>query len=108
VNYNPLLSSLIEIFDGYSRFDLFGQTLFFRHFSLRDQNLISGNYEKYKNTAISRGIETEKETYERLKNDGDWTYDDDLNFKSNKLALVSSEIHQIHSGSVSKKIFNNN
>ena len=78
MNYNPLLSSLIEIFDGYSRFDLFGQTLFFRHFSLRDQNLISGNYEKYKSTAISRGIETEKETYERLKNDGDWTHDDDL------------------------------
>jgi hypothetical protein len=78
VNYNPLLSFLIEIFDGYSRFDLYGQTLFFRHFSLRDQNLIADNFEKYKNAAISRGIETEDQTYERLKNDGDWTSDDDL------------------------------
>lgn len=78
MNYNPLLSFLIEIFDGYSRFDLYGQTLFFRHFSLRDQNLIADNFEKYKNAAISRGIETEDQTYERLKNDGDWTSDDDL------------------------------
>jgi uncharacterized coiled-coil protein SlyX len=87
VNYNPLLSSLIEIFDGYSRFDLNGQTLFFRHFSLRDQNLISSNFEKYKNTAINRGIETEEQTYERLKNDGDWTSDDDL-----KIAELESYI----------------
>lgn len=78
MNYNPLLSSLIEIFDGYSRFDLNGQTLFFRHFSLRDQNLISNNFEKYKNIAISRGVESEKETYERLKIEENWTENDDL------------------------------
>lgn len=78
MNYNPFLSSLIEIFDGYSRFDLNGQTLFFRHFSLRDQNLISDNFEKYKNLAINRGIETEEETYKRLRDDESWTSDDDL------------------------------
>ena len=90
MNYNPLLSSLIEIFDGYSRFDLNGQTLFFRHFSLRDQNLISNNFEKYKNNAINRGIETEAQTYERLKKDGDWTSDDDL-----KIAELESYISNL-------------
>jgi len=87
VNYNPFLSSLIEIFDGYSRFDLNGQTLFFRHFSLRDQNLISNNFERYKNLAINRGIETEEETYKRLKEDESWTSDDDL-----KIAELESYI----------------
>ena len=78
MNYNPLLSSLIEIFDGYSRFDLNGRTLFFRHFNLKDQNIISNCYEKYKNIAIKKGIETEEEIYKRLKEDKSWTTDDDL------------------------------
>jgi len=78
VNYNPLLSSLIQIFDGYSRFDLNGQTLFFRHFSLRDHESISINFEKYKNIAISKGVETENQTRERLLKDGSWTDDDEL------------------------------
>jgi uncharacterized coiled-coil protein SlyX len=90
VNYNPLLSSLIEIFDGYSRFDLNGQTLFFRHFSLRHQNLISNNYEKYKNIAISKGIETEEQTYDRLKAEENWTQDDDL-----KIAELESYISNL-------------
>lgn len=78
MNYNPLLSSLIQIFDGYSRFDLNGQTLFFRHFSLRDHESISINFEKYKNIAISKGVETENQTRERLLKDGSWTDDDEL------------------------------
>ena len=89
MNYNPLLSSLIEIFDGYSRFDLNGQTLFFRHFSLRDQNLISNNFEKYKNIAISRGIESEKETYERLKTEENWTQNDDLKISELELYIIN-------------------
>ena len=87
MNYNPLLSSLIEIFDGYSRFDLNGQALFFRHFSLRHQNLISNNFEKYKNIAINKGIETEEQTYDRLKAEENWTQDDDL-----KIAELESYI----------------
>jgi len=78
VNYNPLLSSLIEIIDGYTRFDLNGRTLFFRHFSLRDQNYISINYEKYKDIAIKKGIETEQECLDRIKEDGIWNQSDDL------------------------------
>lgn len=78
MNYNPLLNNLIEILDGYSRFDFNGQTLFLRHFSLRDQNLISENYKKYKNLAIDRGIETEEQIYKRLNIEQAWTDEDNL------------------------------
>jgi hypothetical protein len=78
VNYNPLSNSLIDIFDGRTAFDLNGQRLFFRHFTIRDQNCIGVFYEKYKKIAIKRGIETEEQIYKRLKDDGDWSDRDDL------------------------------
>ena len=90
MNYNPLLSSLIEIFDGYSRFDFNGRTLFFRHFSLKDQNVISLAYEKYRNIAIKRGIESEKQIYERLNLEKSWSSDDDL-----KVAELQSYIDNL-------------
>jgi len=90
VNYNPLLTSLIEIFDGYSRFDLNGRTLFFRHFCLRDQNSISLSFEKYKNAAIKKGIETQEQIYKRLKEENSWSDDDDI-----KVAELESYINNL-------------
>jgi hypothetical protein len=78
VNYNPLLTSLIEIFEGYSRFDLNGRTLFFRHFSLKDQNAISLSFNKFKNLAESRGIENKDQIFQRLKEDQTWSDDDEI------------------------------
>ena len=78
MSYNPLLSDLIEIFDGYSRFDLNGQALFFRHFGLRDQRAIGSYYEKYRKLALSRGIETQEQARKRLEEEGDWLSKDDL------------------------------
>lgn len=95
MNYNPLLTSLIEIFDGYSRFDLNGQTLFFRHFSLRDHEAISINFQKYKNIAINKGVETENQTRERLFKDGSWTDDDEL--KISELQLYISNLKKTKS-----------
>ena len=82
MNYNPLSSSLIEIFDGKTAFDLNGQRLFFRHFGIRDQNCIGIFYEKYKKIGIKRGLETEEQIYQRLKNSGDWSSEDDLKISS--------------------------
>jgi hypothetical protein len=78
VNSNFYLNSLIQILESKTAFDLNGQRLFVRHFSLRDQNLISTFYEKYEKIAISKGIETSEQIYKRLKEEGDWTEDDDL------------------------------
>ena len=98
MNYNPLLNNLIEILDGYSRFDFNGQTLFLRHFSLRDQNLISENYKKYKNLAIDRGIETEEQIYQRLNLEQAWTDEDNL-----KVAELESYISNLKK--TKKKLF---
>ena len=78
MNYNPLLTSLIEIFEGYSRFDLNGRTLFFRHFSLKDQNSISLCYNKFKDSATNKGIESQEQIFKRLKEDQTWTEDDEI------------------------------
>jgi len=78
VNFNPLLNTLIEIIDGYTRFDFEGQTLFFRHFCLKDHNNAYCFYKKYKKIALDKGIEEEDKIFERLKQENDWNSDDDL------------------------------
>lgn len=77
MNYK-YLPELIEIFQGYTRFDFQGQTLFFKHFSIFEQNQISFFYEKYKNIALQKGVELEKDIYDRLLQEKDWTSEDDL------------------------------
>jgi hypothetical protein len=106
VNYNPLLNSLIQIFDGYTRFDFKGQTLFFRHFCLRDHNQAHSCYEKYKSIAINKGIEEEAKIFERLKQENDWNDDDDLkmielkefvsNLKKSKQSIVLPSQRESH------------
>jgi beta-galactosidase beta subunit len=90
VNFNPQLKDLVEIFDGNSRFDLNGQTLFFRHFSLRDQSSIGEFYEKHRKRAISRGIESEEEVRSRVKRDNDWSDEEDL-----KIAELESYVNNL-------------
>lgn len=78
MSYNPLLQDLIEVFESKTSFKLNGETLHFRHFSLKDQSEISRLNEKYKIIALKKGLELEKDIYERLKKDNAWTCDDDL------------------------------
>jgi hypothetical protein len=85
VNSNIYLNSLIQILDSKTTFDLNGQRLFIRHFSLRDQNLISDYYDKYEKIALSKGIEKSDQIYKRLKADGDWSEEDDLKISEMQL-----------------------
>jgi hypothetical protein len=78
VNYNPLTYNLIQIFDGKTAFDFQNQRLFFRHFEIRDQNAIGTFYEKYKQNALNKGIELEKNIFARLKKDESWNENDEL------------------------------
>lgn len=78
MSYNTLTYSLTQIFDGYSRFGYQGQTLFFRHFSLRDQGNLNFIYKKYFNIAKQKGIETKDEIYNRLIASGEWSEKNDL------------------------------
>jgi hypothetical protein len=90
VNYNSLSNSLVDIFDGRTAFDINGQTLFFRHFTIRDHSSIAILNEKYKKNAIKKGLETESQIYERLKNNSDWSNEEDL--KISELEIYVSNL----------------
>ena len=87
MSYNPLLSSLVDIFNGFTAFDFKGQTLFLRHFSIRDQNLINICFEKYKNIALNKGIESKDDIYKRLKLENEWTDNNDLEISELELYI---------------------
>lgn len=70
-----------EIFDGYTRFDFKGQTVFLRHFDFKDQKVLNDCFEKHKKIALDRGIQDEKEILDRLKKDETWTDEDELKIK---------------------------
>lgn len=78
MSYNPLIYTLTQIFDGYTRFDCDGQTLFFRHFSIRDQGNLNFTYKKYFDIAIKKGIETKEEIYKRLIDSDQWSDQEDV------------------------------
>jgi hypothetical protein len=90
VNEEFYISLVSEVFDGYSEVDFMGRQMFIKHFSVRDQRHIQRIYEKYKNTAINRGVETETQILKRLKDDGIWSEEDDL-----KIQVLSSEIKNL-------------
>lgn len=82
MNCNSLLTDLIEIIDGFTKFSFRGETLFFRHFDLKSQSLISNSYEKYKNIATKKGLESEDEIYKRLEQDKIWCQNDELEIET--------------------------
>jgi len=70
-----------EIFDGYTRFDFQGQTVFLRHFNFKDQKVLNDCFEKHREVALKKGIQDEKDILERLKKDETWTSEDELKIK---------------------------
>lgn len=84
-------TSLIgEVFDGYSVAEFGGNELFIKHINIRDQRYIHKYYEFYKNRALSKGIESEKDVFKRLIDDGMWEESDDM-----KIASLVSEIENL-------------
>lgn len=78
MNYNKQISILIDIFNGYSTFELNGENLFLKHFCLRDQCNVSKAYNKYLKLAKKRGLELESEIYQKLIASKDWSDDCEL------------------------------
>jgi hypothetical protein len=76
-----------EIFDGYTEFYFKGEPVYLKHFSIRDQRYIHKYYNKYKNLAINKGIQTEEEALNNLKKDGLWSKDDDYKISSIEMEL---------------------
>lgn len=79
-----------EIFDGYTEFEFENRSVYLKHLTIKDQRNIHLYYEKYKDIAIRRGVETEENILQKVKDDGLWLDDDDL-----KISSLSSEIENL-------------
>ena len=80
-----------EIFEGFSRFDFQGQTVFFRHFNFLDQGCLLSAHEKYHAKAIKRGIQEENDVLKKLNEDGTWTEEEELSIKEKESYLETLE-----------------
>lgn len=79
-----------EIFDGYSVSAFEGRDVFVKHINIRDQKYIHSYYEKYKNIALSKGIESQEDREAYLKKEELWEEADDL-----KIASLTDEIKNL-------------
>ena len=81
------ISLIGEVFDGYSTDFFEGQEVFVKHLNIRDQRYIHNYYEKYKNIALTKGIDSESAMLKRLKKDGMWDDKDDSKISSLELEI---------------------
>lgn len=92
MSYNDeyYISLIGEVFDGYSVETFNGKDVFIKHLNIRDQRYIHKYYEKYKNQALAKGIESEEEVLKRLVEDDLWSEDDDI-----KVANLEFEVENL-------------
>ena len=84
-------TSLIgEIFDGYSVSAFEGRDVFVKHINIRDQKYIHSYYEKYKNIALSKGIDSQEEREAYIKRENLWEESDDR-----KIISLTEEIKNL-------------
>ncbi len=84
-------TSLIgEIFDGYSVSTFEGRDVFVKHINIRDQKYIHSYYEKYKNIALSKGIESQEDREAYIKQEDLWEESDDM-----KILSLTEEIKNL-------------
>lgn len=76
------ISLIGEVFDGYSVSTFKGRDVFVKHINLRDQKYLNTYYERYKDLAISKGIDTEEERSDYVKEEGLWEESDDMEIAS--------------------------
>lgn len=98
MNEELYISIIGEVFDGYTEIFFNGDPVYIKHYNIRDQRYIQKYYEKYKNVAIKKGLETEEQRLSEIKKDGIWSDDDDL-----KITNLEFEIKNL--SNTQKKVF---
>ena len=78
------ISLIGETFDGYTEFSFKQKPIFIKHVSIKDQRYLQKYYEKYKKIGIDRGLETEEERLNSIREDGMWSSEDDAKISSLK------------------------
>lgn len=98
MNEELYISIIGEVFDGYTEIFFNGNPVYIKHYNIRDQRYIQKYYEKHKNIAIKKGLETEEERLIEIKKDGIWSDTDDL-----KISNLELEVNNLLA--TQKKIF---
>jgi len=84
------ISLVGEAFDGYTEALLDDKPAYIKHVSIKDQRYLHKYYEKYKNLALSKGLESEEDRIPYLIKEGIWSAEED-----SKIASLKFEIENL-------------
>ena len=79
------ISLIGEAFDGYTEAVFSDSPVYIKHVSITDQRYLHKHYEKYRQVALDRGLETEEERTAYILKEEIWEEKDDLKIQSLKL-----------------------
>ena len=83
------ISLIGEAFDGYTESLLGDRVVYIKHVNIRDQRYLHKYYEKYKNKALSKGVETEEDRIKYVLKEGLWEEKDDMKIQSLDLEITN-------------------
>ena len=81
------ISLIGEAFDGYTEASLGDSIVYIKHVNIRDQRYLHKYFEKYKDVALKRGLDTEAERIKYVLEEKLWEEKDDM-----KIASLEGEI----------------
>ena len=84
------ISLVGEAFDGYTEAVFNNKPVYIKHVSLKDQRYLHKYYEKYKNLALSKGLESQEDRLAYVIKEGIWTHEED-----SKIASLKFEIENL-------------
>ena len=84
------ISLIGEAFDGYTEAVFNEKTVYIKHISIRDQRYLHKYYEKYRQLAIKKGLESEEDRLKYVIKEGIWEDKDDQ-----KIASLEYEVSNL-------------
>jgi len=87
LNEEFYISVIGEIFDGYTEASLKGEPVYLKHVSIRDQRYIHKYYDRYKNLALSKGLDTEEDRLAYIIKEDIWSNEDDAQIEVLRLQI---------------------
>tara|TARA_R100000231_G_scaffold115938_1_gene86369 strand:+ start:3023 stop:4000 length:978 start_codon:yes stop_codon:yes gene_type:complete len=82
LNEQFYISLIGEAFDGYTEAVFEGQTVYVKHVSIRDQRYLHKYHDKYKQLALSKGLQSEEDKLKYVIDEGIWEEKDDLEIEA--------------------------
>ena len=90
MNEQFYISLIGEAFDGYTEAIFEDRTVYIKHINIKDQRYLHKYHEKYKNIALSKGLQSEEEKLKYVIEEGIWESKDDL-----EINLLTSETESL-------------